>query len=80
MVICYPLLDLCSSVSENRVIVRRGHVGIHFYFVYSGSVFVNVLDVDNKGNTFVRTENVLGKGDCFGVRLILYLLLQSFIE
>ncbi|XP_056008026.1 cyclic nucleotide-binding domain-containing protein 2-like isoform X3 [Ostrea edulis] len=55
-----------QSVEPGRVILRRGHVGINFYFIYSGSVFVNVEDIDSKGIRFEKTETVLMRGDSFG--------------
>ncbi|XP_061185806.1 cyclic nucleotide-binding domain-containing protein 2-like [Saccostrea echinata] len=55
-----------QSVEPGRVILRRGHVGINFYFIYSGSVFVNVDDIDSKGDHFEKTETVLVRGDSFG--------------
>lgn len=56
-----------DSVDPQRVILREGHVGHNFYIVYSGSVFVNVNDVNSQGVSFVKTEVVLSKGDSFGV-------------
>ncbi|XP_022304182.2 uncharacterized protein LOC111111479 isoform X4 [Crassostrea virginica] len=55
-----------QSVEPGRVILRRGHVGINFYFIYSGSVFVNVEDVNTRGEHFEKTETVLARGDSFG--------------
>nr|KAG5714351.1 hypothetical protein BaRGS_018568 [Batillaria attramentaria] len=64
-------LSLCRAfsytcVGESRIVLRRGHIGHNFYFVYSGSVFVNVQDVDSDGNPFIKTEAILGRGDSFG--------------
>ena len=50
-----------------RVILRKGHIGVNFYFIYSGSVFINVEDTTPQGKTFVKTEATLGLGDSFGV-------------
>lgn len=55
------------SIGTLRVILRKGHVGQNFYFIYSGSVFVNVEDTNAQGEKFVKTEVVLHKGDSFGV-------------
>ena len=57
-----------SSIGTLRVILRKGHVGQNFYFIYSGSVFINVDDTNVQGEKFVKTEVVLTKGDSFGVR------------
>jgi hypothetical protein len=54
-------------VDERRVILRRGHIGQHFYFIYSGSVFVNVQEENGQGEKFLKTEVVFSKGDSFGV-------------
>ncbi|PVD29449.1 hypothetical protein C0Q70_08700 [Pomacea canaliculata] len=64
-------LSLCRAfeyecVGEGRIVLRRGHVGHNFYFIYSGSVFVNVQDIDSEGQPFIKTEAVLGMGDSFG--------------
>ncbi|XP_074659054.1 cyclic nucleotide-binding domain-containing protein 2-like [Tubulanus polymorphus] len=54
------------SVDAGRVILRENHVGLSFYFIYSGSVFVNVSDVTNSGEHFVTTEKILTQGESFG--------------
>ncbi|XP_060081548.1 cyclic nucleotide-binding domain-containing protein 2-like [Ylistrum balloti] len=54
------------SVEHGRVILRRGHVGFNFYFIYSGSVFVNLEDRNIDGKKFEKTETVLVRGDAFG--------------
>ncbi|CAH1790272.1 unnamed protein product [Owenia fusiformis] len=64
-------LALCRSMSyvrvePERVILRRGHTGIYFYFIFSGSVFINIQHFDQHGNTFSKTERVLTRGDSFG--------------
>ena len=59
--------DVYFSVTSGRIILRQGHVGINFYFLYAGSVFVNIDDTDIQGNHFVKTEVILNKGDSFGV-------------
>lgn len=63
------------SVEPGRVILRRGHVGINFYFIYSGSVFVNVEEVNTRGDRFEKTETVLVRGDSFGVSNFQFLAL-----
>ena len=55
------------SVEPGRVILRRGHVGFNFYFIFSGSVFVNIEDINIEGKRFEKTETVLARGDSFGV-------------
>ena len=54
-------------MGESRIILRRGHIGHNFYFIFSGSVFVNVEDVNLDGERFIKTEAILGRGDSFGV-------------
>ncbi len=61
------LLCLSFSVEAQRIILRKGHVGQNFYFIYSGSVFVNLQEKLENGDIFVKTEAVLSKGDSFGV-------------
>lgn len=62
------------SIDSMRIILRKGHIGLNFYFIYSGSVFINVDDVNAKGESFVKTEVVLSRGDAFGVILLLFLV------
>ena len=50
-----------------RVILRKGHIGQNFYFIFSGSVFVDIEEKNNAGEMFNKTEAVLSKGDSFGV-------------
>ncbi|XP_078699842.1 uncharacterized protein LOC144926712 [Branchiostoma floridae x Branchiostoma belcheri] len=58
---------LYQFVEAERVVLRKGHPGSGFYFVYSGSVFVNAEDTNQAtGEAFMRTEAVLGRGDSFG--------------
>ncbi|XP_076437211.1 cyclic nucleotide-binding domain-containing protein 2-like [Babylonia areolata] len=64
-------LNLCRAVTytcieETRIVLRRGHIGHNFYFIYSGSVFVNVQDIDSDGEPFIKTEAILAHGDSFG--------------
>ncbi|XP_033762401.1 cyclic nucleotide-binding domain-containing protein 2-like isoform X2 [Pecten maximus] len=64
-------LSMCRAfryicVEHGRVILRRGHVGFNFYFIYSGSVFVNLEDRNIEGEKFEKTETVLVRGDAFG--------------
>ncbi|GFO24684.1 cyclic nucleotide-binding domain-containing protein 2-like [Plakobranchus ocellatus] len=42
-------MALCKAftmerVEEGRIVLKNGHVGLNFYFIYSGSVFVNQED------------------------------------
>ncbi|CAH1226499.1 CNBD2 [Branchiostoma lanceolatum] len=58
---------LYQFIEAERVVLRKGHHGSGFYFVYSGSVFVNAEDKNQAtGEAFMRTEAVLGRGDSFG--------------
>ncbi|KAL8624117.1 hypothetical protein ACOMHN_036120 [Nucella lapillus] len=75
-------LNLCRSflyscVEESRILLRRGHIGHNFYFVYSGSVFVNVPDTDSEGEIFIKTEAILAHGDSFGELALLKDILRT---
>ncbi|KAH9499293.1 hypothetical protein Btru_003637 [Bulinus truncatus] len=64
-------MSLCRAftierVEEGRVVLKSGHVGLNFYFIYSGSVFVNSEDVSVEGNRFMRTVAILSRGESFG--------------
>ncbi|KAL5006881.1 hypothetical protein ScPMuIL_015687 [Solemya velum] len=52
-----------TSVAPGRVVLRQGHVGHNFYFIYSGSVFINIQEGED---SFPQTETVLFHGDSFG--------------
>ncbi|XP_071941833.1 cyclic nucleotide-binding domain-containing protein 2-like [Antedon mediterranea] len=50
---------------RRRVVVRKGHIGYAFYFVFSGGAGVT-LDED-EGSAFTEKEvSILKKGTCFG--------------
>ena len=55
-------------VEHPRVILRKGHTGVSFYFIFSGSVFVNVEELLLKtGHVMWHTAITLQRGDSFGV-------------
>ncbi|XP_072171995.1 uncharacterized protein [Diadema setosum] len=65
-------MEICRSARYNqcgkgRVIVRQGHIGYNFYFIFSGSVFVQLDVIDeSSGVTTTTNVNTLGRGACFG--------------
>ena len=68
MLVHRPILNLLFSCEKGRVLVRQGHDGYNFYFVYSGSAFVQKEKVDEQtGKKQLVTENVIDQGACFGV-------------
>ena len=59
---------LFFRVEHPRVVLRKGHVGVCFYFIFSGSVFVNVEELLTKtGHVMWHTAITLHRGDSFGV-------------
>eukprot|EP00057_Strongylocentrotus_purpuratus_P002678 XP_003725008.1 PREDICTED: uncharacterized protein LOC100893466 [Strongylocentrotus purpuratus] len=65
-------MEICRAARYNecgkgRVIVRQGHVGFNFYFIFSGSVFVQ-LDILDESSGVMTTSNVntLMRGSSFG--------------
>ena len=55
-------------VEHPRVVLRKGHIGVSFYFIFSGSVFVNVEELLVKtGHVMWHTAVTLQRGDSFGV-------------
>ncbi|RMX37481.1 hypothetical protein pdam_00023474 [Pocillopora damicornis] len=55
------------KVEHPRVVLRKGHVGVCFYFIFSGSVFVNVEELLTKtGHVMWHTAITLHRGDSFG--------------
>ncbi|XP_077995026.1 cyclic nucleotide-binding domain-containing protein 2-like [Glandiceps talaboti] len=65
-------LQICKMArytccEKGRVIVRQGHIGYNFYFIYAGSVFVQLEMTDSRtGAVTANTMNVIGKGQSFG--------------
>ncbi|XP_064603226.1 uncharacterized protein LOC135468748 isoform X2 [Liolophura sinensis] len=60
------------NCEKGRVILRQGHWGINFYFIYSGSVFVQKETVDPKTKEKkIQTQNIIRAGESFGEIAIL---------
>ena len=63
-------LQYFYSCKKGRVILRQGHVGQHFYMLFSGSVLIQrelgCVKVKGQGGL----ECVLEKGSCFGVFIL----------
>lgn len=57
---------MLERIEEGRIVLKNGHVGLNFYFIYSGSVFVNQEDETKQGRVFSRTVATLTRGDSFG--------------
>ncbi|XP_072173773.1 uncharacterized protein [Diadema setosum] len=54
-----------AKYGRRRVVVRKGHPGFSFYFIFSGSVGVTLEE--DEMNAFVKKEvNILKKGASFG--------------
>ena len=53
---------------RGRVVLREGHHGESFYFIYSGAVLVQVEVQDpNTAKNIAVVENVINRGNSFGV-------------
>ena len=60
--------SLIIRYGRRRVVIRKGHLGYAFYFIFAGAVCVT-LDEDEE-SAFVKKEvTILKKGACFGVRI-----------
>eukprot|EP00058_Branchiostoma_floridae_P012115 XP_002597603.1 hypothetical protein BRAFLDRAFT_82294 [Branchiostoma floridae] len=65
-------MQLCRHIfymncEKGRLVLRQGHIGEAFYFIFSGSVLVNKIEHDHRtGEQVSRTETVLYPGDSFG--------------
>ncbi|KAK3749914.1 hypothetical protein QZH41_017365, partial [Actinostola sp. cb2023] len=56
-----------QRVEHGRILLRKGHEGLAFYFIYSGSAFVNVEELRKQlGHVVWYTATVLHRGDSFG--------------
>ena len=63
------LCKVCSLIETEpmRVILRQGHKGQSFYFIYTGSVFINVLEYYPRSKKqFQKTTAILTRGEGFG--------------
>jgi len=61
---------------KRRVLLRTGHPGQSFYFIYSGSAFVNIEEKASRtGKMYTKTQCVLPRGSICGVRNPVYLVL-----
>ena len=50
------------------MLLREGHPGHSFYFIYSGSAFVNIEEKASKtGKMYTKTQCVLPQGSICGV-------------
>lgn len=55
------------KVEHPRVVLRKGHRGLSFYFIFSGSAFVNVEEeLVKTGHVTWHTAITLQRGDSFG--------------
>ena len=67
-------------VGHPRVVLRKGHRGLSFYFIFSGSAFVNVEEeLVKTGHVTWHTAITLQRGDSFGVRERFYQVLKTFV-
>nr|KAG5689565.1 hypothetical protein BaRGS_022068 [Batillaria attramentaria] len=56
-----------TKCNKGRVVLRQGHYGQDFYFIFSGSVFIQIDLVDAKtGEVTPSTENIIRSGESFG--------------
>ncbi|KAL8614212.1 hypothetical protein ACOMHN_026429 [Nucella lapillus] len=56
-----------TRCDKGRVVLRQGHLGLYFYFIFSGSVFIQIDLYDPRtGQTTPSTENIIRTGDSFG--------------
>lgn len=56
-----------------RVVIKQGHVGISFYFIVSGSVMVERMEVDKfTGEQHTQVVGEMGEGDAFGELALLH--------
>ncbi|CAH1266931.1 CNBD2 [Branchiostoma lanceolatum] len=56
-----------EEIPAKRVIIRQGHIAENFYFLISGNVIVDIMDIDpEEDNAQTRHVAVLRKGTSFG--------------
>ncbi|XP_070199907.1 cyclic nucleotide-binding domain-containing protein 2-like [Littorina saxatilis] len=56
-----------TRCNKGRVVLRQGHLGHYFYFIFSGSVFIQIDVYDEKTEqTVPSTENIIRTGESFG--------------
>ncbi|XP_067655938.1 uncharacterized protein [Haliotis asinina] len=65
-------LKMCKVIrytqcDAGRVILRQGHYGQDFYFIFTGSVFIQIdLEDPYTGTVTTTTENIIRNGESFG--------------
>ncbi|XP_076471684.1 uncharacterized protein LOC143301349 [Babylonia areolata] len=56
-----------TRCDKGRVVLRQGHLGLYFYFIFSGSVFIQIdLKDARTGQSTPSTENIIRTGESFG--------------
>ncbi|XP_050411108.1 uncharacterized protein LOC126825508 [Patella vulgata] len=55
-----------TKCARGRVVLRQGHPGEYLYFIYAGSVMIQVEMEDKNGKIFNTTENIIKSGANFG--------------
>ncbi|ESO91602.1 hypothetical protein LOTGIDRAFT_233393 [Lottia gigantea] len=55
-----------TKCGRGRVVLRQGHEGENVYFIFAGSVMIQVEMEDKNGKIFSTTENVIKAGSSFG--------------
>lgn len=69
-----------SRYEKRRVLIRSGHLPLYCYFLFSGSVFVNIQEEDkSSGKKYYRTAAVLKQGTVFGVSVCVCLCVSACI-
>lgn len=67
--LCFYVLIKITRYGRRRVVIRKGHPGFSFYFLFSGMAGVTLEE--DEMNAFVKKEvNILKKGASFGVSLL----------
>ena len=60
-----------EAFEKGRVIIRQGHPGYNFYFIVSGSVSVELEEIDRRGRKSRYSVAELRSGSSFGERALL---------
>ncbi|KAH9519202.1 hypothetical protein Btru_074958 [Bulinus truncatus] len=56
-----------TKCDKGRVVLRQDHIGYDFYFIFSGSVFIQIdIHDERTDTTYTNIENVLKRGEGFG--------------
>ena len=66
----YCISVYCEAFEKGRVVIRQGDIGFNFYFILSGSVFVEMQEEDQK--TGKKHNMIIGELALFAMKTVYF--------